>query len=235
MSCRWQAFATPREAAQACARHILNLLASKETTTMAVSGGSTPRLLFAELAGARFSWNRLHLFWVDERAVPPHDPQSNYRLARESFLDPVNFPKENVHRIHAELPPCEAAALYIEDIRRHFGGGIPQFDVIQLGMGADAHTASLFPGEPLIDDREHIAAAVYVEKMKQHRITLLPLPLLSAKHTAFLVAGDDKAPAVRAVFGEESDPKTYPAQLVAHDGREVAWYLDLPAASLLEE
>lgn len=235
MSCRWQAFSTPLDAAQSCGRHILRILESKAAASMAVSGGSTPRLLFEELSKAKFDWRRLHLFWVDERCVPPDNSLSNYRLARECWLDPVGFPPENVRRIRGELPPHEAAEVYVEEICRHFGSGIPEFDVIQLGMGADGHTASLFPGEPLIDDREHVAAAVYVEKMKQHRVTLLPTVLLGAKHTAFLAAAADKAPAVRAVFGEESDPKTYPAQLVAHCGRDVVWFLDLPAASLLEE
>ena len=101
-------------------------------------------------------------------------------------------------------------------------------------MGPDAHTASLFPGEPLIDDRDGIAAAVYVEKLKQWRVTLLPGALLAAKHTVFLVAGADKAEAVRAVFKEEYDPKKYPAQMASHHGRRVAWFLDQAAARLLE-
>ena len=110
-------------------------------------------------------------------------------------------------------------------------GALPHFDIVQQGMGPDAHTASLFPGEPLIDDREGIAAAVYAEKMPQWRITLLPGVLLAARHTVFLVSGEDKAEAVRAVFNDEYDPKRLPAQVVSHHGRGVIWFLD-DAASI---
>ena len=135
------------------------------------------------------------------------------------------------------LMPDRAAALYVDDIRQFFqieNGELPHFDVVQLGMGPDAHTASLFPGEPLIDDRETIVGAVYVEKLSQWRITLLPGVLLAAWHTVFLVAGEEKAQAVRAVFNEEYDAKKYPAQLVSHHGRRVAWFLDEAAAKLME-
>ena len=127
-----------------------------------------------------------------------------------------------------------AAEHYEDDVRRFFAlepGELPHFDIVQQGMGPDAHTASLFPGEPLIEDREGITAAVYVEKVKQWRITLLPGVLLAAKHNIFLVAGKDKAQAVRAVFHEEYDPKRLPAQVVSHHGRRVAWFLDTAAAS----
>ena len=107
-------------------------------------------------------------------------------------------------------------------------------DVVHLGMGPDAHTASLFPGQPLIDDRDHIAAPLYAEKFQQWRVTLLPGVLLAAKHTVFLVAGEDKAEAARAVFKEEYDPKRYPAQIASHQGRGVVWFLDQAAARLLD-
>jgi 6-phosphogluconolactonase len=109
------------------------------------------------------------------------------------------------------------------------------FDVIHRGMGPDAHTASLFPGEPLIDDRENLAADVRVEKMNQWRITMLPGVLLAARRTAMLVTGADKAEALRAVFCEPYDPKKYPAQITAHHGRGVTWFLDEPGARLLNE
>jgi 6-phosphogluconolactonase len=111
---------------------------------------------------------------------------------------------------------------------------MPRFDVIHRGMGPDAHSASLFPGEPLIDDREGIAAAVYAEKFHQWRVTLLPGALLAAKHNVFIVCGEDKAEAVRAVFNDEYDPKKYPAQIASHHGRGVTWFLDEPAAKLME-
>ncbi len=228
-------------AASATAKSILGLLeerlAGQSTATLAISGGKSPRLVFAEMARAKFDWRNVHLFWADERAVPPTDPQSNYLLAEESLIGPAHFPRKNVHRVHAELPPDEAAQRYIEDIQDFFGlknGELPHFDVVHQGVGPDAHTASLFPGEPLIEDRDRIAAAVFVEKPTQWRITLLPGVLLAAHHTAMYVIGADKAEALRAVFDDPYDPTKYPAQIVAHHGRSVNWFFDRPAARLLE-
>jgi 6-phosphogluconolactonase len=228
-------------AAEACAHHVISVLdetiAGQEFATFAVSGGSTPRLLFEKLAATRFAWDRVHLFFVDERCVPPTDPASNYKLAEECLIQPAHIPHRHVHRIAGELPPKTAAARYAADIREHFGleeGEMPHFDLVHRGMGPDAHTASLFPGDPLIDDREGIAAAVFVEKLDMWRVTLLPGVLLAAKHTVFLVAGEDKAESVRAVFREEYDPKKYPAQIASHHGRGVAWFLDESAAKLMD-
>lgn len=228
-------------AAEACAHHVISALdetlAGQEFATFAVSGGTTPRLLFQRLAATKFPWDRVHLFFVDERCVPPTDPASNYKLAEEHLIHPAHMPARHVHRICGEIAPKTAASRYAADIRAHFGlegDDLPHFDVIHRGMGADAHTASLFPGDPLIDDREGIAAAVYVEKLQMWRVTLLPGVLLAAKHTVVLAAGADKAEAVRAVFHEEYDPKKYPAQIDAHHGRRVNWFLDEAAARLMD-
>ena len=228
-------------AAEACAHHVISVLdetlAGQEFATLAVSGGSTPRLLFQKLAATRFAWDRVHLFFVDERCVPPTDPASNYKLAEECLVGRAHIPHRHVHRIAGELPPKIAAARYATEIREHFGveeGEMPHFDLVHRGMGPDAHTASLFPGDPLIDDRDGIAAATFVEKMNMWRVTLLPGVLLAAKHTVYLVAGEDKAEAVRAVFHEEYDPKKYPAQMASHHGRGVAWFLDEAAAKLMD-
>ena len=135
------------------------------------------------------------------------------------------------------MEPHEAADAYAQDIREFFSlkpGEIPHFDIIHRGMGPDAHTASLFPGDPHIEDRDGIAAAVYVEKKQQWRVTLLPGPLMAAKHTIFLVTGEDKAPAVKSVIDEPYDPMKYPAQMSTHHGRGVSWFLDTPAARLIE-
>jgi 6-phosphogluconolactonase len=142
-----------------------------------------------------------------------------------------------VHRICGELAPATAARRYTDEIREFFGlesGEMPHFDVIHRGMGADAHTASLFPGDPLIEDRERIAAAVKRPSDGLGAVTLLPGVLMNAKHTVFLVTGPDKAEAVRAVFKEEYDPKKYPAQMASHHSRRVAWFLDEAAASLMD-
>ena len=242
MSVRWRSYPDAHAAAVAAAGHILALLddalAGPERATMAVSGGSTPKLLFEELVKARYQWERVHLFFVDERAVPPTDPASNYKLAEDFLINPAHFPRRNVHRIQGEIAPERAAEHYTDDIRNFFGlkeGEMPHFDIIQQGMGAEGHTASLFPGEPLIEDREGIAAAVFVPIAPQWRITLLPGVLLAARHTVFLVCGEDKAPAVHSVFHDDYDPMRLPAQVVSHHGRSVVWFLDDAASPLLRE
>jgi 6-phosphogluconolactonase len=241
MSVPWFTQPDPRAAAAACAQHIGALLedalASQEHATLAVSGGSTPKLLFESMVAAGFRWERVHLFFVDERCVPPDDPESNYRLANENLIAPSHVPPSLVHRIHGEMQPEAAAQKYVDDIRNFFGleeCEMPHFDVVQCGMGPDAHTASLFPGEASVDDHEHIAGAVYVRKMPDKwRVTLLPGALLAAKNTVFLVTGADKAPGVGNVFHQEFDPKQYPAQLISRQSKRVTWFLDQAAAAEL--
>src|ERR1017187_7098797 len=240
MSVQWFTHPTPVATAAACARHISALLeqalSQQEQATIAVSGGSTPKLLFQSLVASGFRWQRVHLFFVDERCVPPTDPESNYHLADENLIAPAHIPPAQVHRIHAEIKPETAAQQYVDDIRNFFGleeGELPHFDVVQCGMGPDAHTASLFPGEASIEDREHIAGAVYVQKMGKCRVTLLPGALLAAKNNVFLVTGAHKAPGVGNVFHQEFDPKHYPAQLISRQGKRVTWFLDQAAAAEL--
>jgi len=241
MSVQWFTAPDPPAAAEACAHHILSLLetvlSGQELATLAVSGGSTPKLLFEKLAASGFRWDRVHFFWVDERCVPPTDSASNYKLAEDYLIRPAHIPARQLHRIVGEADPHAAAARYTQEIREFFQleeGEMPHFDVVQRGMGPDAHSASLFPGDPLIGDRQGIAAATFAQKFNQWRVTLLPGALLAAKHTVFLVAGDDKAEAVRAVFKEEYDPMKYPAQIASHHGRGVAWFLDSAAAKLMD-
>jgi 6-phosphogluconolactonase len=241
MSGHWKAYPDADAAAHACSLHVLALLDSalsgEGDATFAISGGSTPKLLFTHLAKAGFDWSKVHIFWVDERAVPPTDPQSNYRMAEEYLIIPGHIPRRNLHRIAGEMPPEKAAKRYADEIREYFrldDGELPHFDIIHLGIGADAHTASLFPGEPLIEDRQGLAAAVLNRSIPQWRVTLLPGVLLAARHTAFLVAGEDKTDAVYNIFYQPYDPLKYPAQVVAHHGRRVTWFLDKAAAKRLE-
>ncbi|HWD00589.1 MAG TPA: 6-phosphogluconolactonase [Candidatus Sulfopaludibacter sp.] len=240
MSVHRHTYPDPAAAAEACSHQVVALLeealAGQEFATLAVSGGTTPKLLFQDLAVSSVPWDKVHLFFVDERCVPPTDEASNYKLANDYLITRAHLPQRHVHRIAGELKPEAAAHRYSQEIREFFGleeGEMPRFDVIHRGMGPDAHTASLFPGDPLIDDRENIAGFTYAEKFKQWRVTLLPGALLAAKHTVFLVAGADKQEALRAVFEEEYDPKKYPAQIASHHGRGVTWFLDSAAAALL--
>lgn len=214
-------------------------LNTKEWATLAISGGSSPKPMFELFAASGFPWKRVHVFWVDERYVPPNDPQSNFRMANEIWLAPASVPAENIHRVPTEREPHEAAHEYAEKMKALFGvrrGSMPSLDVIHRGMGPDAHTASLFPGEPLIaadkDQSENIAAAVWVEKMHQWRITLLPPVLEAAHHTVILATGEDKAAALHAVLRGPYEPMNFPAQIAA---REATWYIDQAAGAMLTE
>ncbi len=226
-------FPDTRAAAEHCAAQILAYLSETPQSTLAISGGSSPRTMFEIFATASFDWNRVHLFWVDERCVPPTDSQSNFKLANDTWLAPSKFPASNIHRVQTERDPEDAAEIYADELRLVFGEGVPVFDVIHRGMGPDAHTASLFPGEPLIDDRTGLAGAVFVEKLNSHRVTLLPAVLLAAKHTVMLVTGADKAQPLADVLYGPHDPKKFPCQLAERDGGEVAWFLDQAAAAKL--
>jgi len=228
-----------QEVAGACAEYILEQLSaaleSQAHANIAISGGSTPRPLFAALAKADFNWSNVHIFWVDERCVPPTDDQSNFKLANDTLLRPANIHPENVHRIYGELDPGQAAARYAAEIQAFFElreGELPAFDLIHRGMGADAHTASLFPGSPLINNQTDIASQVWVEKLKMNRVTLLPGVLEAAKCTVLQVVGEDKTNAVRRVLTNEEDHLNYPCQIASRDSRAI-WFLDEAAASKL--
>lgn len=227
-------------AASACAAWMLqelrNVLGAQAIARIAISGGSSPKLMFDTLAKTRFDWSRVHIFWVDERCVPPSDSQSNYRMANENWFIPSAVPTENIHRIKGELPPAEGESDYVGEIRRSFGlsgSELPAFDIIHRGMGADAHTASLFPGEPLIGDRSRIAAAVYVKKLNMHRVTLLPGVLLAAKKTVLLATGEDKAEPLFQVLRGPEDPFRFPCQIATRGAFNALWFIDRAAAARL--
>jgi 6-phosphogluconolactonase len=231
--------ATAQEVAHDCSAFVFETLAGSlanaPLATLAISGGSSPKLLFTDMARVPFDWSRVHIFWVDERCVPPTDSQSNFKLANDALLEPAKIPPQNIHRVYGELEPEAAAARYVAEIKAFFawsGGQLPVFDIVHRGLGPDAHTASLFPGEPLIGNRDGIAAHVWVEKMKMDRVTLLPGVLLAARHTVLQVSGDEKAEAVRQVLTEPEDFFRYPGQIASRDGNAV-WFLDRAAAAKL--
>jgi len=230
---------TPEQAADACGDFVLAKLASAlekaPKASLAISGGSTPRLLFAYMAKAKLNWSKVHIFWVDERCVPPADSQSNFKLANDTLLTPAKIPAENIHRVLGELPPEDAAARYVSEIKTWFalpGSHLPVFDVLHRGIGPDAHTASLFPGEPLIKNNTDIAAHVWVEKLKMDRVTLLPGVLRAAKCTVLQVSGADKIEAVHDVLAGEVDEMKYPCQIASRD-EKASWFLDKAAAAKL--
>ncbi|MHC4148680.1 MAG: 6-phosphogluconolactonase [Planctomycetota bacterium] len=208
---------------------------------IAISGGNTPKRFF-ELIGETpraksLAWDKVHLFWVDERYVPPDSQWSNYKLAADTFLAKVEIPEENIHRIPTEYSDFKTAAQsYEETIRRVFGlpeKELPQFDLILLGMGAEGHTGSLFPNSYAPFDTEDLACVVYVLDEKLNRITLTHPVLCAASHLAVLVAGEEKASILKEVMTNEPDEVQYPIHTLWPILDKVTWLVDSQAAKLL--
>lgn len=210
----------------------------KGAFTLALSGGSTPKALYQLLAtdakSSRVEWGKTHLFWTDERCVPPDNPQSNYGMAEATLISHVDVPLGQVHRMHGEDEPTRAADAYAEELDQYFGVGDPRFSLILLGMGDDGHTASLFPNSSALADTAHTVAASYVEKMKTHRLTLTLRTLNAAATIIFLVSGKTKAKALSVVFGSQRiNGGALPAQLIRPAKGELIWLVDEPAARLV--
>jgi 6-phosphogluconolactonase len=225
-----EVYSDAKELAQAAAEYFV----AQGPETVALSGGSTPKLMFQVLAEQfRYdvSWSNVHFFWSDERHVPPDDPESNYRMAAEALLSHVPVSTNNVHRIRSENPDALATASEYEqtiiDVTKQT---LPRLDLIFLGLGTDGHTASIFPGSEVLNETERLVAAPYVEKFKSYRITMT-LPLLNnGSSIVFLVSGAEKAEIVKAVLQGEHK---YPAQAVNPHPGELIWMLDKDAASKL--
>jgi len=210
--------------------------------SVALAGGSTPRGLYQLLTHppyvSQIAWERLRIFWGDERQVPPDHQDSNFRMAQEAFLSQVPIPPHQVFRIEGELAPDEAARRYEWVLRQQFGvadGEVPRFDLILLGMGADGHTASLFPGTSAVAESHKLVAAPWVESQQTYRVTLTPPVLNAAKDVIFLVSGPDKAIALQVVLEGPRDPDRYPAQVVQPKDGQVLWLIDSAAACHLSE
>ena len=225
-------FADPKELARGAAEFFVAQLPE----TVALSGGSTPKLMFQILAEQfrdDVPWESIQFFWSDERHVPPDHPESNYRMANEALLSHVAVSANNIHRIHSENPnAADAAAEYEKTIIAVTKQPLPRLDLIFLGLGTDGHTASIFPGSEVLHETKHIVAAPYVEKFKSHRITMT-LPLINnGSSVVFLVSGAEKAEIVREVLEGENN---YPAQAVKPTQGELIWMLDKEAAAHLSK
>lgn len=199
-----------------------------------LSGGTTPRAVYRWLAehGEMLDWHRVRLFFGDERCVPPEHPDSNYRMVRESMLDALDGLGVTTYRIPAEYPPAEAASRY-ETLLRSLFDGTPVFDLVLLGLGADAHTASLFPGTQAIHEEQAWVVAHYIESVAAWRITVTPPLLNNAKTVAFIVSGEGKAAAVEAVLRGGHAVDVYPAQVIQPLNGSLRWLLDIDAAKLI--
>jgi 6-phosphogluconolactonase len=242
---RIQRVADAEALAQAAAGEIVRLasraVAARGHFTLALSGGSTPRRLYSLLSDVkapyrqRVPWERTHVFFGDERHVPPDHPDSNYRMAREALL--AHVPAASVHRIRAEDPDAaRAAAAYEMELRRFFGiveadAAPPQIDLVLLGLGPDGHTASLFPGSSALEERRRWAVALFVERLESRRITLT-LPVINRARTVlFLVSGSDKADALARVLGPTPEAELLPAGRVRPEAGALLWIVDRPASS----
>jgi 6-phosphogluconolactonase len=209
--------------------------------TIALSGGNTPKTLYSLLGSepytSQIDWNLVEIFWSDERCVPPDSPDSNYSMAQEVLLSKVPIPASQIHRMPADKPDRDAASLeYSQEMQRVFGTNvIPRFDLIQLGMGPEAHTASLFPHQESLHEQQRLVMPVSVPKPPPPRLTFTPPLLNAATRVLFLVTGADKAEALQAVLEGDRQPDEYPAQIVQPPRGEVVWMLDTPAAARLSK
>ena len=239
-------YPNPSEVARGAARFFVDYawqsISKRGVFMVALSGGNTPRMLFEYLASEEFrgqvDWAKVHVFWSDERAVPPDNPESNYGMARRELLIRVPIPLANVHRMEAEKPNIgRAAHEYEEVLRKHLeldDRGFPRFDLIFLGMGTDGHTASLFPHTRVIRQTSRWISTPMVAKVNARRMTMT-LPVLDAAlRVVFLVVGAEKAEILRAVLTERPDTP-YPSQLVQprNDGLKL-FLVDEAAAALVE-
>lgn len=204
--------------------------------TLALAGGSTPRAVYSLLSADRtFPWSNTEFCFGDERAVPPDHPDSNARMVRQTLLREDLAPPERVHRIRAELPPAEAAADYEQVLRALFAGAtLPRFDLILLGLGADGHTASLFPGSPALHERSRWVADNWAPALGVHRVTLTLGVLNAAAAVLFLVSGRDKAAALRATLAADGDDAATPARAIRPANGSLRYLVDADAASDLD-
>jgi len=227
--------------AAAAADHFADVLARtlsrRERAHVALAGGSTPRAMNALLAASprrdRVEWTRVVFWFGDERCVPPDDAQSNYRMNRETLLDPLGIDPAHVHRMRGEDDPTAAAADYDVVLRRELGER-PCLDLLLLGMGPDGHTASLFPGTVAGMDNDKNCIAHYVPQMSQWRITLTPRAINAARNVAITAGGAEKADSLQGVLEGPRQTDVFPAQVVRPQSGNLAWLVDAAAAAKLK-
>jgi 6-phosphogluconolactonase len=229
------------EAAQIIAAQAQQAVSATTRFTIALSGGSTPKRLYELLADPasefrdQVPWEQIHFFWSDERPVGPDHPDSNYRMVNEAMLSHVSVPGANIHRILGEKANAQdAAVVYETELRTFFqlrNDQVPRLDFVLLGMGADGHTASIFPGSEVLSETRQLVAAPWVEKLHTYRITMTLPVLNNAATVLFLVSGADKAVMVNEVLNGESG--RFPAQAINPTNGTLTWLLDQPAAETL--
>jgi 6-phosphogluconolactonase len=235
-------FNTPDEVVDALAAFFVKTanesIAANKKFSVALSGGSSPKKLYELLASTTYAdsveWAKVYFFFGDERNVPQNDPESNYLMAKKALFEPLYIDAANIFAVDTTLTPNEAAQKYAEEIAEFFDEDEMSFDLVLLGLGDDAHTASLFPGTDVLHDVTPSVKAPFLESKQVYRITLNAPLINEAKNIAFLVYGESKAEAVHHVFEDDEDIENYPAQLIDSITGEVHWFMDEAAAANLE-
>lgn len=205
--------------------------------SVALSGGQTPHRLYEILAAEpyrrRIHWNEVHVFWSDERYVPADDPRSNARMARQTLLDLVPIPPENIHPMVCELSPQQAAIQYESELKSFFSTQNPNFHLVLLGLGENGHTASLFPHTPVLNETEKWVSEVYVKELDMYRLTFTAQFINQASQVVFLVSGAEKAQVLEEVLEGPYQPHDLPAQLIRPNGNHPTWLVDRAASHKL--
>ena len=227
-------FKDKNEVAEKFCAYLENLITVREAIYIALSGGSTPKIVFDRLAQnySHLDWSNVHLFWGDERCVPPTHEDSNYKMTVDHLLSKIVIPKENIHRIKGEAPPAEEAETYGRLLERVLPkhNGIPQFDLVMLGMGSDGHTVSIFPNQIDLWSSEKWCEVADHPTNGQKRVTITGTVINHAREVAFLVTGAEKQEKVTEILQNKPNSKLYPAALVAPDYGRLSWFLDEAAA-----
>ncbi len=227
---------TKQQTAEDFTDWLIGLMGSSDGLHIALSGGSTPKIVFDELASRGIStndWRKVHLYWGDERCVPPDNTESNYKMTVEHLLSRIDIPEENIHRIRGENDPRQEAKHYSEVLKENLQmiDGLPQFDLIILGMGDDGHTASIFPNEIGLWNAGQLCEVAEHPETGQKRITITGKIINHAATVAFLVTGDSKAEKVGEIIDKRGRFKSYPANLVDPLSGNLLWFLDKAAAA----
>lgn len=229
-----------QEVAEQFSSYFVDQLKDKESFHVALSGGSTPKIVFDVLAenfAGKVDWGKVHFYWGDERCVPPSDDESNYKMTVEHLFSKISISEENIHRILGEKDPANEAMRYANllEINLDRVEDVPQFDLVILGMGDDGHTASIFPHEiELWDSEDHCVVATHPDS-GQKRVSINGKVINTAKEVAFLVTGASKAEKVEAVVEKTKGSEAYPASLVNPDSGSLVWFLDEEAAAKLNQ
>lgn len=214
-------------------------IAENGNFSLVLSGGSTPEPIYRKLSSSEYvskiDWSKVNLFWGDERPVPPTHPDSNYRMARENLIDHLPIPAKNIYRIKGELDPQAAAAEYQTAIKTFFGDNLISFDLILLGLGDDGHTASLFPNTAALDNTKQLVVENHIGKFDTTRITLTYPAINAASTILFIVSGENKAAALKAVIEEDNLNNMYPAKGISPVNGNSIWLVDNQAAQLLSK